>query len=346
MKIVLFGPDKRTGVLSDETVVDISLAFAKYLRERDGEADPVRLAEALVPAELGRFIEGGPRVLENAEKALGHLFGGADNQLGPRGERLVHPVGEVALHAPRPLGARVACAGGNFADHAAAMAARSAGRGEAHDDLGDNLSQAHDKIRETGIWGFWKVHRESTPPGGEVIYPARAKRLDYEGELAIVIGKQGKDIDAADILDYVWGVTLLGDWSVRLASEGGMLKFATQKNFDTSCSIGPCIAVGEADPFNTEVETLVNGERRQHFNTKDMVFSFGEYLAHLSQDFTFYPGDMISGGTAAGTAADSAPLLDDGTPAPEHFLKPGDSVEIKSPSVGTLGASVVAKPGA
>ncbi len=197
--------------------------------------------------------------------------------------------------------------------------------------------------RNTGIWGFWKVDRESVAPDGAVIYPERCTRLDYEGELAIVLGKQAKDIPADRVEDHIWGVTLLGDWSVRLTAEPGPLKFGLQKNFDTCCSIGPCIAVGEADPFDAEVETLVNGERRQHYSTRDMVFSFGEYLEHLSRDFTFYPGDMISGGTAAGTAADSSPLLPDNTPSPEYFLKPGDVVEIVSPDVGTLRTHIVAK---
>jgi 2-keto-4-pentenoate hydratase/2-oxohepta-3-ene-1,7-dioic acid hydratase in catechol pathway len=74
-----------------------------------------------------------------------------------------------------------------------------------------------------------------------------------------------------------------------------------------------------------------------------MVFSFGEYLEHLSRDFTFYPGDMISGGTAAGTAADASPLLADNTPSPEYFLKPGDVVDIVSPVVGTLRTRIAAK---
>ncbi|MBT4672340.1 MAG: FAA hydrolase family protein, partial [Rhodospirillaceae bacterium] len=102
-----------------------------------------------------------------------------------------------------------------------------------------------------------------------------------------------------------------------------------------------CIVVGEVDPFDAMVETVVNGERRQYFNNGDMVFSFGEYLEHLSRDFTFYPGDMISGGTAAGTAADSAPLDDDGVPINDTFLNPGDTVEIRSPGIGTLSASIV-----
>ena len=275
MKIVVFGPDKRVGVLRDGDVVDISLACAKYL---DGVS---------VPSELGRFIEGGDAVLGNARKALDHLADAAD-PAGPSGERIVFAAKDVTLHAPRPLGAKVACAGGNFADHAAAMAERAAARGDMRSFEGD----PHDAIRKTGIWGFWKVDRESLGADGEIAYPDRSRRLDYEGELAIVIGKQGKDIAARDIRDYIWGVTLLGDWSVRLTPEPGPLKFALQKNFDGCCSIGPCILVwdrdgDEIDPFDAQVETLVNGERRQHYSTKDMVFSFGEYLEHLSRDFTF-----------------------------------------------------------
>ena len=92
--------------------------------------------------------------------------------------------------------------------------------------------------------------------------------------------------------------------SWRFETPGGPLSFGFPKNFDTSCSMGPCIVVGEVDPTNVDMETLVNGECRQRFNTRDMVFTFGEYLEYLSRDFTLYPGDIISGGTAAGTAAD------------------------------------------
>src|SRR5258708_31515771 len=146
-------------------------------------------------------------------------------------------------------------------------------------------------------------------------------------------------------MDYVWVVTILVDWSIRAPREasGGSLNFAFPKNFDGSTSMGPCIAVGETDPTNADLETLVNGERRQRFNTRDMVFSFGEYLEYLSRDFTLYPGDIISGGTAPGTAADSSPLLPDQAPAPERFLKPGDVVEMRSPSIGSLRTLVVGK---
>jgi acylpyruvate hydrolase len=138
---------------------------------------------------------------------------------------------------------------------------------------------------------------------------------------------------------------MLADWSIRAPREapGGPLNFGFPKNFDSSCSMGPSIAVGEADPTNVDIETFVNGERRQQFNTRDMVFTFGEYLEHLSRDFTLYPGDIISGGTAAGTAADSSDLLPDNTSAPGRFLKPGDIVEMSSPAIGSLRTRVVAK---
>ena len=116
------------------------------------------------------------------------------------------------------------------------------------------------------------------------------------------------------------------------------------KNFNGSFSVGPCIVVGEdVDPANVDVETWVNGELRQRFNTRDMILSFGEYLEYLSADFTFYPGDMIAGGTAAGTAADSSPRSPDGSVPPDRFLKPGDLVEMRSPQIGTLAARIVAK---
>ena len=337
MKIVVFGPFKRTGVLHDEAVVDLSYAYAKYLRERTKEPRPLEMADIVVPSELACLIEGGSRALDAVQTSLDYLFGQAQDKLGPRGETLIHRTAEVRLHAPRPNNARIACAGGNFADHAAAMAVKMRGRPYEGD--------AYQEIRNAGFWGFWKLGREIVGPDGELVYPERCNRLDYEGEIAIVLGKRGVDLKPSQLKDYVWGVTMLADWSIRAPREapGGPLNFGFPKNFDTSCSMGPCIAVGEIDPTNVDMETLVNGESRQRFNTRDMVFTFGEYLEYLSRDFTLYPGDIVSGGTAAGTAADSSDLLPDKTAAPERFLKPGDIVEMRSPSIGSLRTQVVAK---
>src|SRR5579871_3024637 len=340
MKIVVFGPERRTGALRESgAVVDLSYACARYLHDH-GERHAVTTAAALVPPDLARFIEGGPRVLERASQALDYLP--QTDQLGPRGEKLVYAPGEARLHAPKPAAAKIACAGSNFADHAARMAANLGLQPKME---GISESDIAAKIRQNGIWGFWKVGRDAVGPDGDVIYPAVTRRLDYEGEVAIVIGKDGKDIKAADAREYVWGVTLFADWSIRdLREAEAPFKFAMAKNFDTSHSLGPCIVAGEGiDPGNVDIETYVNGERRQHYNTRAMIFPFGELMEYLSRDFTLHAGDIISGGTAAGTAADSSKPLPDRSFPPELFLKPGDRVEIRSPVVGSLRARIVAK---
>jgi 2-keto-4-pentenoate hydratase/2-oxohepta-3-ene-1,7-dioic acid hydratase in catechol pathway len=324
---VVYGPDKRTGVLHDGKVADLSLAHAKYLSETKNQAHAVETAAALVPSDLLRFIEGGSAALDNARAALDYVFGKAANHKDPRGDSLVHDLAKVHLHPPRPSGTRVACAGSNFTTHRERMTVRS-GR----------------QIAAPFIWGFWKVS-EPLGPDEDVIYPARCDRLDYEGELAIVLGKSGKDLKPGDLKDFVWGYTLFCDWSIRSPREPlGPMNFAIPKNWDCSYSLGPWIVVGEGDCTDVDIETYVNNDRRQKHNTKEMTFSFGQYLEYLSRDFTVRPGDLIASGTGEGTAADSSPVGPDGVQPPDRFLKVGDSVEVRSPQVGSLRAKIVAKP--
>jgi acylpyruvate hydrolase len=339
MKIVVFGPDRRVGAIhNDRLIVDLSSAYAKLLHEQEGERHATERAAVAVPPDLSRFIECGDAALDAARRSIDYLFARASDPLGVRGETIVHPIGSVRLHAPRPQGARIACAGGNFADHHLAMAQRRpGGKQEAAELTEQGVAES---IRKAGFWGFWKVDRTCLGPDQELSYPARAKYFDYEGEAAIVLGRQGKNIRAADWKSYVWGVTLLCDWSIRQLPDSGRMNFAMAKNFDGSCSLGPCILVG-ADAANIDVTTEVSGDRRQTFNTRDMVFSFGECLAFLSRDLTLYPGDIVSGGTAAGTAQDSSPTLGDGVLSPERFLKVGDVVEVGSPQIGVLRNKIV-----
>jgi acylpyruvate hydrolase len=326
MKIVVFGPDRRTGALNEGTVIDLSLSFAKYLAEVKGESNAVELAEALVPSDLQRLIEGGQRALDNAQQGLDYLLGKAQDRNDPRGVPLAWPAAQVKLHAPRPAAGRIACAGSNFTSHRERMTRRS-GR----------------EVAAPFIWGFWKMS-DPLATDEDVVYPARCDRLDYEGELAVILGKRGKDLRPGDLKDFVWGVTLFCDWSIRSPREPlGPMNFAIPKNWDTSWSLGPCIAVNEADATNIDVETFVNGQRRQAHNTREMTFSFGEYLQYLSRDFTLKPGDMIASGTGEGTAADASPVGPDGVQPPDLFLKVGDTVEVKSPQVGSLKSRVAAK---
>ena len=100
MKIVVFGAHQRTGALHDGSVVDLSYAYAKYLRERTDEPNPLEMAEIVVPSELSRLIEGGSRTLDAVQTTLDYLFDQAQDKFGPRGETLVHPTADVRLHAP------------------------------------------------------------------------------------------------------------------------------------------------------------------------------------------------------------------------------------------------------
>jgi acylpyruvate hydrolase len=324
MKIVVYGLGQRVGVLKDNSVIDLSAAYAKYLHEAKSETRAEELAAVLVPSDLARLIESGRRALDDAQKALEHLSNAKD-QKAVNGNKLVFAANSVKIHAPCPNGTRMACAGSNFTAHRERMTVRS-GR----------------EIRAPFIWGFWKIS-DPIGPDENMTYPARCDRLDYEGEAAIILSRGGKDLKPNQLKDFVWGVTLFCDWSIRTREPLGPMNFAPGKNFDTSASLGPCIVVDEADCTNIDIETFVNGQRRQSHNTKDMTFSFGQYLEYLSRDLTLKPGDLICSGTGEGTAADASLTNVDGTQPTDLFLKIGDKVEIKSPQIGSLKATIVAK---
>lgn len=338
MKIVVYGVERRVGVVAGDEVVDANRACAKYLHERQGEPRAWAMANALTPADLAAFIDSGPRAIENAQKAVDYLLKEAGDRHGIAGGTLVHKLADVKLHAPKPGAAtRIACAGGNYAQHSAGMQSAQGGEPITPEAM-------REKARTAGMWGFWKIGREAVGPDEPVTYPARTQRMDYEGEVAVILAKRGTDVTQAQARDMVWGVTLLNDWSIRDGrGQPRSMSFNLGKNFDTSTSIGPCVIVGELDPQNVDVQTTVNGQVRQKYNSKDMVFSFAEYLEYLSKDFTFLPGDMLSGGTGAGTAMDSSPRNADGSSSPDRFLKPGDVVEVSSPSIGALRNTIVAK---
>jgi 2-keto-4-pentenoate hydratase/2-oxohepta-3-ene-1,7-dioic acid hydratase in catechol pathway len=165
--------------------------------------------------------------------------------------------------------------------------------------------------------------------------------FDYEGEVAVVLGKGGKRLTADQGEDLVWGTTLVIDWSIRSQTLETRLPFYAHKNFDRSKSIGPWIAVNEVDPGNCEVETRVNGRVRQRFNSSAMIYSFGELLEQMSEYLTVLPGDVLSGGTGPGTAVDSTVAGLEGPVPLDLFLKAGDTVEVTSPGLGSLSARVV-----
>lgn len=329
MKIVLFGPERRVGAWGGGRIIDLNRAFASYLREQRGDARAQAHADERVPPRLENFIALGDAALEDADLAVQHV---AESGVGLAA--IVPDANSVQLHAPWP-GRRIACVGGNYAAHLAGMWAGRPG-------ITGDLAQITRIAKEEGQWGFWKVPEAVAGPEEEIPFPKRTRRFDYEGEVAIVIGKRGKDISADRIDEFVWGITLFNDWSIRGgASQGKPVSYNLAKNFDGSASIGPCIVVGELDHRNIDVETRVNGEVRQSYNTQEMIWPFAEVLEYLSRDFTFVPGDVIAGGTSAGTAADRMRGQPAGARSLDLFLKVDDMVEVSSPQIGSLSNRLV-----
>jgi 2-keto-4-pentenoate hydratase/2-oxohepta-3-ene-1,7-dioic acid hydratase in catechol pathway len=313
MKIVVFGDTRRVGLLVDDRIVDLAAA------------------DATLPADLAGFIAADRRALDRAEELLS-LAGDPEHPA-------VVATASTVLHAPVVSRPRIACAAGNIPAHTAGSARRKgveASNALAGLAVGEVPSETdiRSATRERGEpRGFWKDFALPKGPGDTIAIPARAEQFDYEGELAVVIARAALDVPSGRGASYFWGVTLLNDWSIRGASRKDSHSFNLGKNFDGGASVGPCIVVGELDPADVHVTTTVNGELRQSYSTADMIFSHAEYLEYLSRDFTFLPGDLISGGSGPGTATDSG----------AGFLRPGDKVEVSSALVGTLRNDVVAK---
>jgi 2-keto-4-pentenoate hydratase/2-oxohepta-3-ene-1,7-dioic acid hydratase in catechol pathway len=172
--------------------------------------------------------------------------------------------------------------------------------------------------------------------GQPIEKPKISEQLDYEGELVIVIGKEGRHIPREQAWDHIFGMTLCNEGSVRDWLHHGKFNVTQGKNFDRSGSIGPWIVSSdERDPRGPhDIVTRVNGEVRQKDSTERLMFPFDFLIAYLSTFATLKPGDMIATGTPTGAGA----RFD-----PPRWLKPGDVVEVESSGIGILRNVVAAE---
>ncbi|MGE5726903.1 MAG: fumarylacetoacetate hydrolase family protein [Acidobacteriota bacterium] len=175
---------------------------------------------------------------------------------------------------------------------------------------------------------FAKFSSSITGPGAPVLLPAGDVQLDYEAELAVVIGRRGKSILAADAMEYVAGYMPLNDISAR------KWQFADQqwvrgKSCDTFCPIGPWLTTRDEvpDPHALAIKTRVNGEFRQNSNTSNLIFRVPELVAFISAAITLHPGDIIATGTPDGVGVFRKPPV---------FLQTGDVVEVEIENLGLL----------
>lgn len=165
--------------------------------------------------------------------------------------------------------------------------------------------------------------------GEALLRPPESEQLDYEGEIAIVIGKPGRRIAEAAALDHIAAVTLCNEGTVRDWLRHGKFNVTQGKNFDSSGSMGPWLVPfrEEAQIADIELRTRVNGELRQRERTSRMVFPFPKLISYVSTFTALMPGDIISTGTPTGAGA---------THDPPVWLKPGDTIEVEADGIGTL----------
>jgi len=167
-----------------------------------------------------------------------------------------------------------------------------------------------------------------------IVRPPESTQFDYEGEIAIIIGKPGRRIAEHGAHDHIAGLTVLQEGSVRDWMRHGKFNVTQGKNFDRSGAVGPwMVTADEFDGYDRlTVTTRVNGEQRQHDSTANLLFSFSYLISYLSTFMTLKTGDIITTGTPTGAGA----RFD-----PPRFLVPGDTVEVEVPGVGILKNHVV-----
>jgi 2-keto-4-pentenoate hydratase/2-oxohepta-3-ene-1,7-dioic acid hydratase in catechol pathway len=266
-------------------------------------------ASADLPSDMLGFIDAGPAALARAQKAV---------SAADRAKTVARSAVRLLAPIPRPR-KNVFALGLNYADHVA-EGARS--RGE------------QVKLPEFPVY-FTKAVTAVIGPEDPIPYDGRlSPQWDWEAELALVIGRTGRDIAKADALGHIFGYTCLNDVSVRDVQRRHGGQFFKGKSTDGTCPIGPWIVTADEipNPGALKIGTRVNGVTKQDSNTKYMIFDVPTTIESLSAGLTLEAGDIVATGTPDGVG---------GARTPPEWLKPGDVVEVEVEGIGILRNRVV-----
>ncbi len=220
------------------------------------------------------------------------------------------PLDSVRIHAPIPDPDKIICIGLNYKKHA--------------EETGQDLPKA------PIIFG--KYRNALAGDGETVTLPAASTKVDYEAEVAVVIGRRGKEVTVDDALDHVAGYTLLNDLSAR-DLQGLTSQWMAGKVFDGSAPCGPAMLTpDEVGPHDgITISLILNGEEMQNSSTDDLIFSIPELISRISDWMTLEPGDIISTGTPSGVGMARQPWV---------WLEDGDQVTVASPQLGELRTTI------
>ena len=228
------------------------------------------------------------------------------------------PLSAVQLMAPIPKPRRnIFCVGKNYHAHAKEFANSGF----------DSSAKVGGDIPSVPIY-FTKVPESVVGPTDAVVIPSGVSdAIDYEVELAVIIGQGGKGISKADAMKHVWGYTIINDVTAR-DWQSRHMQWLLGKSFDTFCPMGPwLVSADECDATRTQVRTYVNGEERQNASTEDLIFDIPTLIETLSAGITLYPGDIIATGTPVGVGIGFKP---------PKYLKAGDVVRMEIDGIGVI----------
>ena len=262
--------------------------------------------DALASGSLQSLIASGP----DAMTALNAIVAQAEN-----GQHADAVVSDAVLMAPIPSPRKnIFCVGRNYMEHISE---------------GEKAQNIKVGVTEHPVF-FTKPPTSIVPPEGDVlVFPEVSEAIDYEVELAVVIGKPGRNISKESAFDHIFGYTILNDITARDVQRRHGGQYFKGKGLDGSCPVGPWIVTADEinDPHKLSIGLTVNGEPRQNGNTSDMIFDIPTLIASLSEGLTLEPGDIIATGTPSGVGY----AMD-----PPHFLKAGDEVVCEVTEIGQL----------
>ena len=318
MKLVTFvhQNQERIGALDDKgRIVDLHRAYESYLREVESNPAAYQMAAVVLGRDMVEFLKRGEKSLDAARKTLAYVTQKTnDSNSGTFFDR-----SEVRLMSPVPRPGALVSAGKNFSDHVAEMSSKK----------GPAAPVAFLKLPGTVIG-----------PEDDIPHPPEVKNLDYEVELAVIIGKPCLDVNEKEALDYVAGYSAFNDISARdvIRGENKTGIHLMGKSFPGFAPMGPYLVTADEipEPQNLRLRLSVNGVTRQDSHLGYMIFKIRDMIAYWSQ-MGLNPGDVLTTGTPRGVAAGRKP---DQTP---WWLKPGDVVEAEVEKVGMLRNRIVAE---